>query len=216
MGYRFAKRFFDIIVSAIALALLSPILLLVAIAVKCDSPGPSIYKGPRVGQNGRAFTIYKFRSMVNNGDRGSPVTMGDDPRITRLGRVLRRLKIDELPNLINVLMGDMSLVGPRPESPIYVNYYTANQRRVLSVRPGIACLAQIQYPNEESLLRGKEFNEEDYLLHMANKLDLDLLYVETSSFWGDLVILVCTFLALFGLRIDPTELFRRKYLCHSK
>jgi lipopolysaccharide/colanic/teichoic acid biosynthesis glycosyltransferase len=128
--------------------------------------------------------------------------------------MLRRLKIDELPNLINVLVGDMSFVGPRPENPVYANYYASKYHKVLSARPGIACLAQIQYPNEESLLRGKELNEEDYLQHMTNKLNLDLLYVETSSFGGDLVILLCTFLAVFGIKIDLTKSFRRNHLCH--
>ena len=215
MCYETTKRCFDICLSAITLALLSPLLLIAAIAIKCDSQGPSIYRGLRMGRNGRIFTIYKFRSMISDADRGSPVTTEGDTRITRLGRILRRSKIDELPNLINVLVGDMSFVGPRPESPVYANYYTSKYHKVLSVRPGIACLAQIQYPNEESLLRGKELNEEDYLQHMTNKLGLDLLYVGTSSFGGDLAILVCTFLALFGLKIDPIESFRRNHLCHS-
>ena len=212
MWYGIAKRCFDVALSATTLALLSPLFVIVASAVKCDSRGPSIYKGPRVGQNGRLFKIYKFRSMIKDAHRGSPVTTEDDTRITRLGRVLRRYKIDELPNLINVLLGDMSFVGPRPESPSYVNYYTPKQRQVLSARPGIACLAQIRYPNEESLLGGEELNEKEYLQHMAKKLDLDLLYVQTSSFWGDIAILVCTFLALFGIKIDLEESFRRIHL----
>ncbi len=209
------KRCFDIALSAITLVLLSPLLLIVAIAVKCDSSGPSVYKGERVGRNGKLFKIYKFRSMIKHAYRGSPVTTQCDTRITRLGRALRRYKIDELPNLINVLLGDMSLVGPRPESPVYVSYYTPKQRRVLSARPGIACLAQIRYPNEESLLRGEKLDEKDYLQHMANKLDLDLLYVQTSSFLGDLSILICTFLVLFGIKIDLIEYFRKHRLCHS-
>jgi lipopolysaccharide/colanic/teichoic acid biosynthesis glycosyltransferase len=214
MCYETAKRYFDICLSAITLALLSPLLLIAAIAIKCDSQGPSIYRGLRMGRNGRIFAIYKFRSMISDADRGSPVTTEGDTRITRLGRILRRWKIDELPNLINIFMGDMSFVGPRPESPVYVNYYTATQRQVFSVRPGIACLAQIRYPNEESLLKGEELNERTYLQHMANKLELDLLYVETSSFWGDLAILVCTFLAVFGIKIDLTKSFQRNHLCH--
>ena len=212
--YETSKRCFDICLSAITLVLISPLLLIAAIAVKCDSQGPSIYRGLRVGRNGRIFSIYKFRSMVIGAQRGSPVTPEGDTRITRLGRILRRWKIDELPNLINIFMGDMSFVGPRPESPVYVNYYTAKQRQVFSVKPGIACLAQIRFPNEQSLLKGQELNEEVYLRHMANKLELDLLYVETSSFRGDLAILVCTFLAVFGIKFDPTESFRRNHLCH--
>ena len=214
MCYGITKRCFDICLSATMLALLSPVFLIVAIAVKCDSQGPSIYKGLRVGRQGQPFNIYKFRTMVNGAQQGSPVTTEGDTRITCFGRILRRWKIDELPNLINIFMGDMSFVGPRPESPVYVNYYTAKQRQVFSVKPGIACLAQIRFPNEQSLLKGQELDERAYLQHMANKLELDLLYVETSSFWGDLAILACTFFAVFGIKIDLTKSFRRNHLCH--
>lgn len=216
MRYEVIKRSFDVAVSATALLLLSPVFILTAIAVKCGSSGPSIYKGLRVGRYGKMFNIYKFRSMTHQADKeGSPVTVQNDSRVTRLGRLLRRLKLDELPNLVNVLLGDMSLVGPRPESPEFVKRYTSKQRQVLSVRPGIACLAQIEYTNEESLLKEKALNEREYLKHMASKLELDSLYVQTSSFLGDVSILVCTLLALFGIKINLAEYFRRNLLCHS-
>jgi lipopolysaccharide/colanic/teichoic acid biosynthesis glycosyltransferase len=216
MRYEITKRLIDILVSAIALIFLSPLFLLIALVVKLDSPGPSIYRGQRVGRDGEMFDIYKFRSMFNDiNHTGNPITIQGDARITRFGRLLRRWKLDELPNLFNVLLGDMSLVGPRPESPVFVKYYSPVQRQVLSVRPGITCLSQMRYPNEESILHGTELNETEYLKHMANKLELDLLYVCTLSLLGDILILICTVLALIGFGIDLENFFRRNVSCRS-
>ncbi len=215
MPYQLIKRILDIVLTAIGLVLLSPILMIISIAIKCDSRGSVIYRDRRIGKNGESFDLLKFRSMVDKAHQyGSPVTVRDDARITRLGRVLRRWKLDELPNLINVLVGDMSLVGPRPECPTFVNQYTPSQRQVLSVKPGIACFAQIKYPNEEAMLEGTELNEDEYVKHMASKLDLDLLYVKTASFAGDLSILCCTVLALLGIQINLADYFKRNHVCH--
>jgi lipopolysaccharide/colanic/teichoic acid biosynthesis glycosyltransferase len=215
MPYQLIKRTLDIVLTAIGLVILSPIFVIISIAIKWDSIGPVIYRGRRIGKNGESFDLLKFRSMVNNADKnGSAVTVRGDARITRLGRALRRWKLDELPNLINVLTGDMSLVGPRPECPAFVEQYTPSQRQVLSVKPGIACLAQIKYPNEEAVLEGTELNESEYVKHMACKLDLDLLYVKTTSFVGDLSILCCTVLALVGIQIDLEGYFKRNHVCH--
>ncbi len=164
-----------------------------------------------MGYQGREFRIYKFRSMIVNADtRGAVVTVRQDDRVTRVGRTIRRWKIDELPNLINVVLGDMSLVGPRPESPAMLKRYTPEQKIVFSVRPGIACLAQIRYPNEQALLQGSTLDESAYLVHMQNKLELDMLYVRTATLSGDLLILVCTILALIGIQIDLESFFRAR------
>jgi lipopolysaccharide/colanic/teichoic acid biosynthesis glycosyltransferase len=216
--YEIIKRCFDLSVSGCALLFLSPLFLIIALLIKADSPGNVFYKGKRSGRHGNAFFICKFRTMIENADKiGSPVTTKDDNRITRAGKILRRSKLDELPNLFNVFLGDMSLVGPRPESPVMVQQYNTEQSQVLNVKPGIACIAQIRYPNEQALLSGNQLNETEYVRHMKDKLDLDLLYVKTASFFGDLLILFFTFLAVFGIQIDLESFFhRRRMLCHLK
>jgi lipopolysaccharide/colanic/teichoic acid biosynthesis glycosyltransferase len=179
-------------------------MLVCVIAVKLSSPGPAIYGGTRVGRNKKEFRIYKLRTMRQGADKMGPaITAGDDPRITPTGRVLRRLKLDELPQLLNVLRGDMSLVGPRPEAPKYVAHYTPDQLRLLSVRPGITGPAALAYINEEEILRGGDA-ESAYLSRvMPMKLAIDLRYVDTATFAGDLRILAQTFLALFRRRTTP-------------
>src|SRR5574342_237591 len=140
------KRLFDIVVSFIGLVIFSPLFLIVAIAVKLDSRGPVLYRGERLGKDAVPFRIFKFRSMVADAsERGGGLTHRDDPRVTRVGRFLRRTKLDELPQLIDVLRGTMSMVGPRPEDRRYLSHYTARQRKVLSVRPGITSIASIRY-----------------------------------------------------------------------
>jgi len=182
------KRLFDVAVSAIALVVSSPLVVAAAVAVKVESPGPALYRGARVGRDGRQFHILKLRTMRVD-PAGPGVTAGDDPRITAVGRFLRRTKVDELPQLLNVLKGDMSLVGPRPEDPKYVARYTPEQRRVFSIRPGITGPTVLEFIDEEELLRGGDA-EARYLNEvMPRKLAVDLDYVRSASFVGDLRIL---------------------------
>ncbi len=189
------KRIFDILVSGIGLLCLSPLLLIVAIWIKLDSPGPIFYRQVRVGRYNKDFRIFKFRSMRIGSDKGSLVTIGGrDPRITRSGYFIRKFKIDELPQLINVLVGDMSLVGPRPEVRHYVNYWTPEQMHVLDVRPGITDPASIKYRNENELLAQAEDPEKYYIdVIMQEKIKLYLEYAEKSSFWYDIKLIFQTF-----------------------
>jgi lipopolysaccharide/colanic/teichoic acid biosynthesis glycosyltransferase len=189
------KRLFDILVSGIGLICLSPLLLIIAIWIKLDSPGPVFYRQVRVGRYNKDFRIFKFRSMRIGSDKGSLVTIGGrDPRITRSGYFIRKFKIDELPQLINVLIGDMSLVGPRPEVRHYVNYWTAEQMHVLDVRPGITDPASIKYRNENELLAQAEDPEKYYIeVIMQEKIKLYLEYTEKSSFWYDIKLIIQTF-----------------------
>ena len=189
------KRIFDILVSGIGLLCLGPLLLIVAIWIKLDSPGPVFYRQVRVGRYNKDFRIFKFRSMRIGSDKGSLVTIGGrDPRITRSGYFIRKFKIDELPQLINVLVGDMSLVGPRPEVRHYVNYWTPEQMHVLDVRPGITDPASIKYRNENELLAQAEDPEKYYIeVIMQEKIKLYLEYAEKSSFWYDIKLIFQTF-----------------------
>lgn len=192
------KRLFDVLVSAVALLLLSPVFLVVAIAIKISSPGPVFYRAVRVGQHGVPFKLYKFRSMVVNADKiGAGITTAHDPRITPIGRFLRRTKLDELPQLINVLRGEMSLVGPRPEDPRYVALYTEEQRRVLRVRPGMTSLASVRYRHEQALLSGADWETQYIQRIMPDKLAIDLEYLERATLLSDLGVLWQTFIALF-------------------
>lgn len=189
------KRIFDILVSGIGLLCLSPLLLIVAIWIKLDSPGPIFYRQVRVGRYNKDFRIFKFRSMRIGSDKGSLVTIGGrDPRITRSGYFIRKFKIDELPQLINVFIGDMSLVGPRPEVRHYVNYWTPEQMHVLDVRPGITDPASIKFRNENELLAMAEDPEKYYIeVIMQEKIKLYLDYVKNSSFWYDIKLIFQTF-----------------------
>jgi lipopolysaccharide/colanic/teichoic acid biosynthesis glycosyltransferase len=207
------KRLFDLIVAFLGLVVLVPLLLIVAILTKLDSPGPVFYRGDRMGKDGAPFKIYKFRTMVVNADRmGSALTHGGDPRITQLGRILRKWKIDEFPQLLNILRGEMSLVGPRPESPGYVKHYTPLQRQVLQVKPGITGLTQVRFRHEETLLEGCTNLEEEYIEKiMPQKLALDLEYIENQSLLLDLKLILHTFLCLF--RAD--EFSERKHVASS-
>ena len=189
------KRLFDILVSAVGLICLIPLLLVVAIWIKLDSPGPVFYRQVRVGRYNKDFRIFKFRSMRIGSDKGSLVTIGGrDPRITRSGYFIRKFKIDELPQLINVLIGDMSLVGPRPEVRHYVNYWTAEQMHVLDVRPGITDPASIKFRNENELLAQASDPEKYYIdVIMQEKIRLYLDYVAKSSFCYDIKLIFQTF-----------------------
>lgn len=189
------KRIFDITASAAGLLVLSPILVPIAIWVKIDSKGPVFYRQSRVGRGNKDFGLYKFRSMQVGADRKGLITVGGhDPRVTRAGYYLRKYKLDELPQLINVLKGDMSLVGPRPEVRKYVELYTPEQRRVLRVRPGITDPASIRYRNENELLAQADDPEKCYReTIMPDKLRLNLEYIDNRSFTGDIGIIFRTF-----------------------
>jgi len=200
--YPIAKRLLDILISLLGLALSGPLCLAIAAWIKLDSPGPVFYQGTRVGKGGRLFKMLKFRSMVTNAEQlGGPSTAGDDPRVTRAGRFLRRYKLDELPQLINVLKGDMSLVGPRPEVPQYVAMYTAEEKAILSVRPGITDWASLWNSDEGAWLAGADDPERVYLEAIRPiKLRLQLKYVRERSFGVDLRILLATLITLVSRR----------------
>lgn len=189
------KRLFDIIASGLGLIVLSPLFLVLAIWIKLDSKGPVFYRQVRVGLHNKDFRIFKFRSMRVGSDKGSLVTIGGhDPRITRSGYFIRKFKFDELPQLINVFVGDMSLVGPRPEVRHYVDYWTPEQMHVLDVRPGITDPASIKFRNENELMEQAEDPEKYYIeVIMQEKLKLYLEYVANHSFWGDIGLIFKTF-----------------------
>jgi lipopolysaccharide/colanic/teichoic acid biosynthesis glycosyltransferase len=199
------KRFIDIVFSLVALVLLLPVFLLVAIAIKLDSPGPVFYAQERAGRRGKTFRILKFRSMVVYADQAGPsLTGNDDPRVTRVGRWLRLLKIDELPQLINVLKGDMSLVGPRPEIPAIVTQYTEEQREVLQVKPGITGPTQLSWIDEsDKFPPGVDVYEHYAKQFMQEKLESDREYVRTRSIAGDLWYVIRTPMTI-GERIITT------------
>ena len=188
------KRLFDLLAACAGLLLLSPLLLIVALAIKLESPGPAFFRQERVGRQGVPFRIHKFRTMRVDSERGGQLTVGDDARVTRCGRILRRFKVDELPQFIDVLRGDMSLVGPRPEVPKYVAAYPPDvRRRLLSVRPGITDLASIAYRNESALLGSSEDPERTYIEEvLPAKLRLNLEYLDQRSFALDLQIILRT------------------------
>ena len=189
------KRIFDIVASGLGLLAFSPIFIILAIWIKLDSKGPIFYRQVRVGRHNKDFRIFKFRSMRVGSDKGSLVTIGGrDPRITRSGYFIRKFKFDELPQLINVFIGDMSLVGPRPEVRHYVDYWTEEQMRVLDVRPGITDPASIKFRNENELLEKAEDPEKYYIdVVMQEKIKLYLEYVEKTSFWYDIKLIFKTF-----------------------
>lgn len=189
------KRIFDVIASGFGLIVLSPLFLILAIWIKLDSKGPVFYCQVRVGLHNKDFRIFKFRSMRVGADKGSLVTIGGrDPRITRSGYFIRKFKFDELPQLINVFVGDMSLVGPRPEVRHYVDYWTPEQMHVLDVRPGITDPASIKFRNENELMEQAEDPEKYYIeVIMQEKLKLYLEYVANHSFWGDIGLIFKTF-----------------------
>ena len=192
------KRFIDITISLLALILLAPVFLILAVLIKSTSRGPVFYKGRRVGRGGEIFLMLKFRSKVVNADQiGTDLTPHGDPRVTKVGRFLRRTKVDEIPQIIDILRGKMSLVGPRPESPLYARYYDERQKHVLSVRPGMVGPAQIKYRHEDLMLKDREDPDAYYIRElMPRKLEIDLDYVENMSFLLDVGILFKSLLAV--------------------
>ena len=196
-----AKRLFDALAAAIGLLLLAPVLLAVAIAVRLDSPGPVFFRQERVGRGGRTFRIHKFRTMhVDAPSRGPAITVGVDPRITRVGHFLRGHRLDELPQLIDVLWGDMSLVGPRPEVPRYVEHYPAEMRaKVLSVRPGITDPASLEHLDEATLLASASDPEREYVqVILPRKLALQADYAARATLASDLKVIARTLRAVWG------------------
>ena len=196
------KRVFDIVASGLGLIALSPLFLILAVWIKMDSKGPVFYRQVRVGWHNKDFRIFKFRSMRLGSDKGSLVTIGGhDPRVTRSGYFIRKFKFDELPQLINVFIGDMSLVGPRPEVRHYVDYWTPEQMHVLDVRPGITDPASIKFRNENELMEKAEDPEKYYIeVIMQEKIKLYLEYVEKHSFWYDLGLIFKTFWVIVSER----------------
>ena len=198
------KRIFDALVSFLGLVLLSPFLLPLAILIKLDSPGPVLFRQQRIGKGFRPFFICKFRTMLQDPcGPGRLITIGDDPRITRVGRWLRKTKIDELPQLFNVLKGEMSFVGPRPEVPKYVQVFHRDYEDILRVRPGITDLASLKYRDEAYLLQKAENPEEEYVSHvLPDKIKLAKDYVQRSSLLFDLGLIFKTMFKLFDHRIS--------------
>lgn len=188
------KRIFDFLMSFIGLIILLPIFIIVSVAIKLDSKGEILFLQKRVGRYGKEFNIYKFRTMITDAENiGKQITVGKDNRITKVGAILRKFKIDELPQLFNVLKGDMSLVGPRPEVPKYVALYNKEQRRVLDIRPGITDMASLRYRDENDIL-GKVDNPEEYYINiiMKDKLSLNLEYIEKGNIFFDIYLIIKT------------------------
>ncbi len=190
----FIKRSFDFIVSFIAILILFPLYIVFALLIKLDSKGPVIFKQIRVGKDEREFNIYKFRTMVVDAEKlGKQITVGKDNRITKVGHFLRKYKLDELPQLFNVLKGEMSFVGPRPEVPRYTKLYTSEQREIFKIRPGITDYASIKYRNENEALAKSSDPEKTYIEDvMIDKLNLNLIYLKHRSFWEDMKIIFLT------------------------
>jgi len=188
------KRLLDIAVATIALLLLSPLFVVIAVLVKCGSSGPVFFRHERMGKGFRAFGVLKFRTMVQNAVRiGGPITFGNDPRVTPIGRLLRKTKLDEMPQLINVLRGDMSVVGPRPEVRRYVEMFRDDYAAILQVRPGMTDLASIKYRDEQALLGSAADPEQEYVhVVLPEKIRLAREYVARQSLWLDLRIMLGT------------------------
>ncbi|MGD2143438.1 MAG: sugar transferase [Anaerolineae bacterium] len=208
------KRSFDIVIALLGLLVFSPLFLVVSILVKLDSAGPIFYRAPRIGMGGRAFRMFKFRTMVDNADKVGPaITVDKDPRLTEIGAPLRKSRLDEIPQLINVLRGDMSMVGPRPEAPCYVERYSPEQRQVLKVKPGMTGPAQIAFRHEEEALSNPQTVDDEYMnVILPPKLARDLKYIEQQSLGLDLKLLFQTARALLAdglwaaLRRAPSRL----------
>jgi len=195
------KRLFDIVFSFLGIIILSPFLILAAILIKIDSSGPVFYRPLRVGKNGKKFRVFKFRTMVENAEKlGGPSTAFEDVRMTKIGKFLRRYKADELPQLINILKSEMSVVGPRPQVEEYTSKYTGEQKLILSVKPGLTDYASIEFINLDKIL-GDENVDEKYRREIEpRKNELRLRYVKEHSFWIDLKIIFRTVLKLVQLR----------------
>lgn len=188
------KRLFDIVFAVLGLLALSPIFLIIALMIKISSLGSVFYRGVRVGKDGKLFKIFKFRTMEKDAEKhGIDSTAANDPRLTKIGRFLREYKIDELPQLINILKGEMSFVGPRPQVKWATDLYSTEERIILTVRPGLTDYASLKFPNEEEILKGSQDPDKDYLQKIhPEKTRLQIEYVKNRSFWIDLKIIFKT------------------------
>lgn len=197
-GSLIAKRLFDIVVSALILIIISPVFLILAIAIKLDSPGPVFYRQERVTQYGKTFRIFKFRTMVSNADKiGTQVTVGNDSRITRVGRLIRKCRLDEVSQLIDIFRGTMTFVGTRPEVPKYVAAYTPEMRATLLLPAGVTSLASIMYKDEDQLLSGAEDVDKTYVEDvLPGKMRYNLQAILDFSFWDDIATCFKTVLAV--------------------
>lgn len=196
--YLFFKRIFDIISSLTVLIILSPLFIIIAVWIVIDSKGGVFYKHIRVGKNGIEFGLLKFRSMAKGADKGSQITIGNDSRVTKVGRFIRKYKIDELPQLINILRGEMSVVGPRPEVKKYVDLYTDEQLKVLTVLPGLSDYASIEYFNEQIILGQAKNPDKEYIdVVMPAKLKLNLKYISEKGLKTDFIIIAKTLFKIF-------------------
>ena len=201
------KRMIDLVVAFFALLVLSPFLIIIVIWVKLDSTGPIFFRQTRAGRFNKPFKIYKFRSMeVNAESRGRQITTSEDPRVTRSGRFLRRTKLDELPQLFNVLLGDMSLVGPRPEVQKYVELFRADYEEVLSLKPGITDFATIEFRDEESVLQGYSDPEAGYVQEvLPRKIALYKKYIREQGTWTDIKLILLTLLKVMHINTDLSD-----------
>lgn len=192
------KRLLDIICSLLALVVFSPLWIVIALAIVIESRGGVLYRQSRVGRNNRDFTLYKFRTMRTGSDKKGLLTVGDrDSRVTRVGYFLRKYKLDEFPQLINIIKGDMSIVGPRPEVRKYVDMYTPEQLKVLSVRPGLTDYASVRYVHESEILARSDNPEQTYIDEvMPAKLTLNMEYIQNQSLWEDVKLIFQTFAAI--------------------
>lgn len=196
--YSFTKRIFDCTAAVVALVVFSPLLLVLSVWILLDSPGGVFYKQIRVGKNQKEFYLLKFRSMRTNADKSGQLTIGNDARVTRVGRFIRKFKFDEIPQLINIIKGEMSVVGPRPEVPKYVTMYSEEQLKVLDVLPGLTDYASIEYLNEQEVLGAADDPERVYIQEvMPAKLKLNLKYIEERNFWLDIQLVFKTLFKIF-------------------
>ena len=199
-GSLFFKRVFDLFFSVIGLIVLLPVFLILAIAIKIDSPGPVFYRQERVTQYGKSFRIHKFRTMVQNADKGSQVTVNNDSRITHVGRVIRNCRLDEIAQLFDVIQGTLTLVGVRPESPKFVDEYTNEMLATLLLPAGVTSLASIYYKDEAKLLDGVQDSDKVYVEKiLPSKMYYNLKGIEEFSFWGDIKIMFMTVFAVLGV-----------------
>lgn len=203
-----AKRMFDLFCSILGVLLLLPLILVISIIIKCTSKGPVLFKQVRITKNGKRFKIYKFRTMRENSEGNKQITVGNDNRITTIGHFLRKTKVDELPQLFNVIKGEMSLVGPRPEVPKYVELYTEEQKKILTVPAGITDYASIYFSNESELL-GRAKDPEKYYIEkiMPYKIGLNKKYINNMGLFTDIKIILLTIFKIIGfVKIEPKKL----------
>lgn len=196
--YKYIKRLADIFSSLIVLIIFSPFFLIIAFLIVIDSRGGVFYKQLRVGKNGKEFYLFKFRSMKSGADKTGQLTIGNDARVTKIGKFIRKTKLDEIPQLINIIKGDMSVVGPRPEVPKYVAMYSPEQKKVLTIRPGLTDYASLEYFDEQKILGQSSDPENAYITEvMPKKIAMSLNYIQNSSFLVDLKLILQTIARIF-------------------